>query len=180
MFGTKPYWSVTEKCQRAICYNDQMNPDYSKEHTKPIFKSKNLFIVRNLYNYHILIELYKVMKFRQPYSVFCELSISDRKIMLKLNKLKLDKRKSNFFYNAALKWNQVNKLLITPYVIHVKNNIDGGVSPTMNYDLTLSVSALKSKLKKALFGVQCIGDESEWCTLNAELTACTTSTGSKN
>ena len=117
------------------------------------------------------------MKFRQPYSVFCELSISDRKMMLKLNKVKLDKRKSNFFYNAAIKWNLLNKLLITPYVIYIKNDIDGGESPTMNYDLTLSVSALKSKLKKAIFGIQCIGDESEWCPLNAKLTASITSTG---
>ena len=174
LFGTKPYWLITEKCQRALTYNEQMHPNYSKEHTKPIFKSMNLLTVNNLYNYHTLVELYKIIKFRIPHSIFSKFKISDRKIMLILNKLKLDKRKCQFFFNAALKWNQVNRFLIDPYVIKLvrsnDTNDDASEAFTINYDLTLSVSRLKTKLRELIMAIQCSGDDNEWLSSNSELT----------
>ena len=73
-----------------------MHPDFTKEHTKPLFKTNKLLTIRNLYNYHMLIELYKVIKFRVPYSIFSNLTMSDRRIMLLPGKVKLDKRKQIF------------------------------------------------------------------------------------
>ena len=44
--------------------------DYSKEHTKPLFKKHDILSIFNLYPYYCLIELYKALKFRTPYCVF--------------------------------------------------------------------------------------------------------------
>ena len=167
MFGNYRSWFITDKCQRAITYDEQMNGDYAKEHTKPIFNNKNLFTVRNLYNYHTLTELYKVLKFRTPYSIFSRFTISSRRFTLILHKVKLDKRKNNFFYNSAQKWNQVNRLLIKPYIIRIIH--DG--RDTLNYDLTLSVSIFKTKLREIIHNIQNQGDEFEWSAANFDLTA---------
>ena len=115
----------------------------------------------------MLIELYKVIKFRVPYSIFGSLSMSNRRVMLVTSKVRLDKRKHNFFCNAALKWNKISKYLIKPYVIIVKNS--DGESVTMNYDLTASVSLIKTTLKKILLNIQCHGDEHQWSPSNYNL-----------
>ena len=154
-----------------------MQPDYSKEHTKHIFKSNNLLTVRNLYNYYTLTELYKVLKFRTPYSIFSKFLMSDRKNLLILSKLKLDKRKCQFFFNAAVKWNQINRFLIDPYEIklhhsHYTNSEIDEVT-TLNYDLSLTISKLKTKLKDIIMAIQCHGDSNEWLYSNFELTTYT-------
>ena len=175
LFGETPYWFITEKCQRALTYSQQMQPDYSKEHTKPIFKSTNLLTVSNLYNYFTLTELYKVMKFRTPFSVSSKFQMSDRKNMLILGQVKFDKRKCQFFFNAAVKWNQINRFLIDPYQIILRSDdpeVDGVI--TLNYDLSLTVSKLKTKLKEIIMTIQCYGDSNEWLSSNFELTTYTT------
>ena len=176
LFGKQPYWFITDTCQRALSFNEQMNRDYSKEHTKPLFKSNDILTVSNLYNYHALTELYKIMKFRTPCSIYSKLHISDRKILLILNKVKFDKHKQQFFYNAALKWNQIYNFLIEPYEIKLINSehTDGSsFDVIITYDFTLSVSVLKAKLKKIIMAIQCDGIENEWATLNSNLTAYT-------
>ena len=148
-----------------------MYPDYSKEHTKKLFNLNNLLTINNLYNYFTLTELYKVLKFRTPHSVFSKFVISDRKNMLILNKIKFDKRKCQFVFNAAVKWNQINRFLINPYPIILRSTnpeVDGVT--TLNYDLTLTVSKLKTKLKEIIMAIQCHGTSNEWLSSNSELT----------
>ena len=176
LFGKQPYWFITNTCQRVLSYDKQMNRDYSKENTKPLFKANHIFTVSNLYNYHSLIELYKIMKFRTPCSIYSKLHISDRKIMLLLNKVKFDKHKYQFFYNAALKWNQISTFLVEPYEIQLNSihtNENDFNSITINYDFSLSVSVLKAKLKKIIVAIQCDGIENQWTTVNSNLTAYT-------
>ena len=177
LFGKQPYWFITETCQRVLSFNEQMNRDYSKEHTKPLFESNNILTVSNLYNYHALTELYKIMKFRTPCSIYSKLHISDRKVLLILNKVKFDKHKQQFFYNAAMKWNQISNFLIRPYEIKVINSKNTDESSSndivLTYDFTLSVSVLKAKLKKIIMAIQCDGIVNEWTTLNSNLTAYT-------
>ena len=43
---------------------------YTKEHTKPLFKSHITLTVHSLYVNHKVIELYKILKFRTPYCLF--------------------------------------------------------------------------------------------------------------
>ena len=94
--------------------------------------------------------------------------------MLILNKVKLDKRKCQFFFNAALKWNQINRFLIEPFILKLilsKNtNDDASDVFTINYDLTLSVSRFKTKLREIIMAIQCSGDDNEWLPSNSELT----------
>ena len=94
--------------------------------------------------------------------------------MLILNKVKLDKRKFQFFFNAALKWNQINRYLIDPYLIKLINSNntkdDDSEVFTINYDLTLSVSRFKTKLREIIMAIQSSGDDSEWLSSNSELT----------
>ena len=77
-------------------------------------------------------------------------------------------------FNAALKWNQVNRFLIDPYVIKLvrsnDTNDDASEAFTINYDLTLSVSRLKTKLREIIMAIQCSGDDNEWLSSNSELT----------
>ena len=100
--------------------------------------------------------------------------MSDRKNLLILSKLKLDKRKCQFFFNAAVKWNQISRFLIHPYEIklHHSNPEIAGVT-TLNYDLSLTVSKLKTKLKDIIMAIQCHGDSNEWLYSNSELTTYT-------
>ena len=153
-----------------------MQPDYSKEHTKRLFNSNNLLTVKNLYNYNTLTELYKILKFRIPYSVFSNFIISDRKMLLILRKCNSLKRKRQFCFNAAvkilLKWNQISRFLINPYSIQLHHsnytNTGTGKVTTINYDLTLSVSKLKTKLKEIIMAIQSHGDDNEWLSSNSE------------
>ena len=43
---------------------------YQKEHTKPFFKAYEMLAIRNLYAYHSFIEIFKILKFRQPYPLY--------------------------------------------------------------------------------------------------------------
>ena len=86
--------------------------------------------------------------------------------MLLLNKVKFHKRKQQFFYNAALKWNAISKFLVEPYEIKLINSnntdkIENNIDITINYDFTLSVCVLKTKLKKIIMAIQCDGIENQ-------------------
>ena len=96
--------------------------------------------------------------------------------MLIINKCKLDKRKNNFFHNAALKWNEICAYIINPYTIILHQDSITNINwsgdrqiCSINYDLSLSVSVLKNKLKEILLHIQCHGAEHEWLSLNSEL-----------
>lgn len=91
--------------------------------------------------------------------------------MLILNKVKFDKRKFQFVFNAAVKWNQINRFLIDPYpiILHSTNPEVDGLT-TLNYDLSLTVSILKTKLKEIIMAIQCHGNSNEWLSSNSELT----------
>ena len=91
--------------------------------------------------------------------------------MLILSKLKLNKRKCQFFFNAPVKWNQINRFLIDPYSIQLhstNSEVDGAT--TLNYDLSLTVSKLTTKLKEIIMAIQCHGNSNEWLSSNSELT----------
>ena len=53
-------------------YQYHGNPDYidyTKEHTNSLFIKQEILTVFNLYPYHCLLELYKILKFRTPYCI---------------------------------------------------------------------------------------------------------------
>ena len=72
MFGQEPFSEKLKTCARSRPFHKQVLDSlfYDKEHTKPLFNSYHILTVNNLYVYHCFIELFKILKFRQPYSLF--------------------------------------------------------------------------------------------------------------
>ena len=55
---------------------------YSREHTKPLFTEYNLLAVRNLYHYFCTIDVFKILKFRQPITLYEMYQLSHRETSL--------------------------------------------------------------------------------------------------
>ena len=68
-------------CARVRPFGAQhMGADfYRKESTKPLFAKHELLSVENLYRCRTIMELFKIVKFRTPMSLYSLLNISDRK-----------------------------------------------------------------------------------------------------
>ena len=110
---------------------------YELEHAKPLFQKHNIMILRNLYTYHMYMEVFKILKFRLPMCLYENYSISSRKSMLLIT----PKPSNDFISRSATIWNA-----ITPK-IQVK-------------DFAHNVSHAKSSLKKALLSLQ--HEQSSW------------------
>ena len=57
---------------------------YEREHSKPLFKKYNFLTVHNLYKYHCLLEMFKIVKLRTPmpvYELFSRSTIRDDKLI---------------------------------------------------------------------------------------------------
>ena len=52
---------------------------YRKEHTKPLFNNNNILTLRNLYTYFTYMELFKILKLRDPITMFEQFTLSHRK-----------------------------------------------------------------------------------------------------
>ena len=116
---------------------------YCKEHSKPLFKSQNIMTVHNIYNYHCLMEVFKILKLRTPISLFSQYNISNRKETLLLTPLP----NTDFIYNSAVLWNSLRtKLNIT--------------------DFSVNISLVKSSLKSLILSNQHSHDDSEWSAFN--------------
>ena len=60
-----------ETCARVRSYDENMAPkNYCLEHTKPLFNKYNMLCLDNLYKYHTFMELFKILKFHIPISLF--------------------------------------------------------------------------------------------------------------
>ena len=57
---------------------------YSREHTKPLFTEYNLLAVRNLYHYFCTVDVFKILKFRQPLTLYEMYQLSHRETSLAL------------------------------------------------------------------------------------------------
>jgi len=137
--------------------------DYAKEPSKPIFKSHNIISIFNLYPYHVLLELYKVLKFRIPYCIYELFSVqfsrrTENGISIKVPKTRILIEKATFRYQAILLWNLLYKSLLTPVNIdlHKSCKIKGewGSISTTSFDYSTSVSTFKSRLKKLILTTQ--------------------------
>ena len=113
-----------------------------KEHTKPLFKSQSILCVQNLYFYHCFLEVFKVMKFHTPISLFEQYQQSRRSYLTHLQLLP-PPPSTDFLYRSSIIWNTARqKLEIT--------------------DLSISVSQVKNKLKQLLLLNQHKYHEVEW------------------
>ena len=122
---------------------------YTKEHTKPIFNRLKLLTVQNIHKYHSVTELFKIMKFRTPYSLYEKISLSVRDTS---NLIILPTPALSFFYESSKMWNSVHKNLLVP---------DKG--------MLTSISSIKLKLKAILLESQSLNDPILWTPDNFQL-----------
>ena len=157
MFGQEPFSEKLKTCARSRPLHKQVLDSlfYEKEHTKPLFNSNHILTVNNLYVYHCFIELFKILKFRQPYSLF------------ELFKLLSPQTRSTRFNNTYIyRPNNVSKSsnIFTYRSAKIWNNYRTKLDII---DFDISVDVIKNKLKCMLLSIQCAGIKNEWNEQNA-------------
>ena len=142
------YLDKLSTCARVREYGKQKlgAKFYTKEHTKPIFNRLKLLTVQSIHKYHSVSELFKIIKFRAPYSLYEKINISVRDTS---NVIILPKPSPNFFFESSKMWNLVHKNLLVP-----------------EKGLLTSVSLVKQKLKSILLESQSLNGPNTWTTEN--------------
>ena len=143
-----------------------LSKEYCLEHTKPLFNENKLLTVFNLHTLHTFMEVFKVMKYHSPISIYELLTLGHRaqKVTLILPKVNLDISKHNFVFKSAAIWNSLNATLFNRCI----PQSDGIVIPgsTENSDMAASISVIKNKLKCHLLEKQKLGDKINWDITN--------------
>ena len=146
MFGDKEaYREKFNTCARCRSFGHQFLglEFYCKEHTKPLFQKHEIMTVHNLYSYHCVMELLKILKFRIPISLYSKFELSKRKDTLILT----PNPSTSFIYKASILWNSL------------KNKL--GIS-----DFCVNVNSTRSKLKSLILSNQNSCDADEWSDYN--------------
>ena len=130
-------------CRARPLENQRLGPDfYCKEHTKPIFHREEILSFKNLYNYQICIETFKILNTRYPYCLYLLFTVSSRNNELLL----LNRINQGYFAAARISiWNSCVKQIIKNERLSI-----------------LTISSLKKKVKKSLLMVQNAFDNVEW------------------
>ena len=145
---------------------------YTREHTKPLFNSNEILTIHNLFKYHTLLGVIKILKFRTPISIYSCFNISTRKGTFLVTTETIGK----YIYIASSLWNKCTKFIFNkPSLVEICHShmkkpekilIPGS---TPNSDLCISVSTFKHRLKKLLLETQKQGDTFEWQDPNFEI-----------
>ena len=144
-----------ETCARARTYDEHVaKKNFMLEHTKPIFNNKKLLSLHHLHIYHSFLELFKILNFKTPISLFELFTFSCRSTNLHLiiPKVKIEAAKHGFIFNSSSMWNE----LIDKLLNKCSPNTDGIMIPgsTNGSDLSASISIIKKKLKDVLLNTQ--------------------------
>ena len=145
------YLEKQSTCARVRPYKQQKlgTTFYEKEHTKPIFNRLRILTVQGLFKYHCINEFFKIIKFRTPYPLYEEISISQRDTS---NVAILPSKSNTFLYTAAHIWNQIHKRVLSS---------DKGIFT--------SVNSVKLRTKVILLEAQSLGTEDQWIPHNFEI-----------
>ena len=174
LFGKKPTYDHTafyETCARVRTFNEHMaKKNYQLENTKPIFNEHKILSLHHLYVQHTFIELFKIMKGRQPISLVelfepSHRTTSNAMITPKHN---LEITKHNFVYNGSCMWNGLIGIVLDKCVPNENNIMVPGSSELS--DLSAPISIIKNRLKKHLLNTQEImtpGRPKEWMPDNS-------------
>ena len=155
------YLEKQSTCARARPYKQQkLGARYfEKEHTKPIFNRLNILTVQALYKYHCISEIFKIIRFRCPYSLYECINISKRDTS---NVILLPDKSNTFLYLASHMWNSVHKRIISP---------EKGICTPLN--------SIKLRMKNLLLGAQSSEMKNVWTDHNFQIPLPTTSTSLK-
>ena len=154
LFGDlEQYLAKSKTAARTRPYGQQLlgSEHYEKEHTKPLFNEQKIMSVHNLYHYHCCLEIFKIIKFRTPISLYDCLNISKRKPLLIIP----PEPSSQFLYKATATSNLVtNKHKIKEFG-----------------DFSINTSNFKNKLKTILLIYQSMHDTNTWSTMNYSISS---------
>ena len=145
LFGDlEAYLKKQETCARTRPYLSQKlgRQFYEKEHTKPMFNRIKILTVQNLFKYHCITEIFKIMKFRTPYSLFELIKVSERDSSYTII---LPTKIETFIWKASKAWNTIYK--------YVLNGEKG---------LATSVNSIKHRSKAIILECQALHNPHEW------------------
>jgi hypothetical protein len=109
IFGdTEAYLEKFRTCARTREYGSQKlgAEFYEREHSKPLFVTHKLLCIQNLYRYHCILETYKILKYRQPISMYSLFTRSRRKEDLLITPSLSD----NFNCQSCRLWNKYRQV----------------------------------------------------------------------
>ena len=153
LFGNyEAYVNKLSTCARTRQYGYQKlgSNFYQKEHTKPLLNDLQLLTVQNLFKYHCISEIFKIMKFRCPYQIYNSINISARDTSLTII---LPEKNKTFLYIAAQIWNSIHKRIVKS---------DSG--------LETSVNLVKIRAKTLILECQAVEERDHWTDKNFQLT----------
>ena len=164
-------------CVECLTANSSLKivyKDYSKEHTKPLFKKHGILSIYNLYPYHCLLDLYKILKFRTPYCLYELFNIvpnqASRNLTIKLPSHTLQCQKHTFVYKAILLWNKLHKELLktSTVMIHITHTarLNLEASEYIFLDFSTKVASFKTRLRRTLLSTQSKGGTIDWSIEN--------------
>ena len=142
LFGDKlAYIEKFQTCARTRPYSNQRLGEefHQLEHCKPLFKEHNILAFKNLYTYHTFMETFKILKLRQPISLYEHYNISQRKETTLIT----SHPSRNFVSRSTLLWN-----IIAPKL------------KLMDY--SHSINQAKTYLKKSLLIMQHTNHSTTW------------------
>ena len=155
-----------ETCARVRTYQEHMaKKDYQLEHTRPIFNEQKILSLHHLYIHHTFVDLFKIVKYRTPISLYELFVPSPRNtnLLMCLPRINRDISKQNFVFSGSLIWNSVIGLLLNKCSPNEHGIMVQGSSECS--DMSASISIIKKKLKGMLFETQkleTMGRANEW------------------
>ena len=116
---------------------------YKRESSKPLLCRNAILSVHNLYKYHCLLEMFKIIKLHTPIPLY--------------NLFQKSPRRDNYF--------------ITPtptnlFVFKASGMWNKFLNPSSNIDFSSSIAVVKGRIKKMLLESQKVGHTDEWSELN--------------
>ena len=110
LFGDREAFLTKFKtCVRARSLESQQlgQSFFKKEKSKPLFLKHKICSIHNLYTYHTIMEIFKILKFQSPMPLYSGYNISLRK----KNAIVLNPPSPDFIYRSSVLWNSLASLL---------------------------------------------------------------------
>ena len=113
LFGTQysyDHAGYYATCAGVRIYQQHTSPrNFCLEHAKPLFKKHSIMTIQNMYVYHTLLDLFKILKTHIPISLYSLFNQIQRGINFKLHlpRVTLDISKNNCIFESCSLWNSL-------------------------------------------------------------------------
>ena len=132
------------------------NEFYRKEHIKSLFNTHDIMNVHNLYYYHCINDIFKVLKYKAPISLYSLFETSDR--LGKETLILTPKPSDSYIYRARTLWNTVRQNLMLTTLTCKPNYFISSIKITIAHtqkegepnDWNLALNSARKNLKLTL------------------------------